>query len=103
MLIYEFRALLLFTGQLLGGAHMENVVGFGESLWEHPLATGHLNRLRCTEESLSLSSGPLQSSWEIREKCLQSKGRVPPQGLLGQHLGQTSASLRGDWPCYLSL
>lgn len=44
MLIYEFCALLLFTGQLLGGAHTENVVGFGESVWEHPLATGHLSR-----------------------------------------------------------
>lgn len=43
MLIYEFCALLLFTGQLLGGAHTENVVGFGESVWEHPLATGHLS------------------------------------------------------------
>ena len=34
MLIYEFRALLLCTGQHLGGAHTEHGVEFGESLWE---------------------------------------------------------------------
>lgn len=58
MLIYEFRALLLFTGQLLRGAHMENVVEFGESLWEHPLATGHLNLLSVQKKAYPCPQGP---------------------------------------------
>lgn len=51
MLIYEFRALLLCIGQHLGGAHTEHGVEFGESLWEHPLATGRLNLLSAQKKA----------------------------------------------------
>lgn len=58
MLIYVFCALLLFTGQLLGGAHTENIVEFGESLWEHPLATGRLSLLSVQKKVCPCPQGP---------------------------------------------
>lgn len=58
MLIYVFRALLLFKGQLLGGAHTEHGVEFGESLWEHPLATGRLRLLSVQKKACPCPRGP---------------------------------------------
>lgn len=56
MLTHLFSALLLLTSQLLGGAHMEHVK-FGESLWEHPVATGCPNLLSIQKKACPCPQG----------------------------------------------
>lgn len=56
-------------------------VKVGESLWEHPLATG-MSQSEHTEESLTLSSGHLQSSWEIRGNACGERGVCYPRACL---------------------
>lgn len=80
-------------------------VKFGESFWEHSLATGCLNLLSIQKKACPCpqDTPPVQLGDKTPEDTCREKEVCHPRALPRWHLKQTSVSLGGDWSKVMAL